>query len=164
MKNIWFAILFFLLLGGLGWYLIKTNDSDNSIRPEGTTANITEDINSSPSSDSFEGSEKYKSYSSGIIEANNDKRRVLFFFANWCPTCKPANLSFIQESARIPEGVVVIRINYNDSDTDDEEKTLAKKYGVTYQHTYVLLGVDGSVITKWNGGGLDQLLTNLEEI
>lgn len=57
--------------------------------------------------------------------------------------------------------MVIFRVNYNDPETDDQEKELAKKYEITYQHTFVQVDEGGNVITKWNGGGLTELLENL---
>jgi hypothetical protein len=56
----------------------------------------------------------------------------------------------------------VIRVNYNDPDTDATEKELAKKYGITYQHTFVQIDSTDQVVTKWNGGRLKELLSNLK--
>ncbi len=53
-------------------------------------------------------------------------------------------------------------MNYNDPDTDQEEKDLAKKYRVTYQHTFVQIDSQENEVTKWNGGQLEGLLANLQ--
>ena len=110
----------------------------------------------------MEGSGKYLEYDSSVLADNKDKRRVLFFYANWCPTCKPADLSFSNNEDKLPEGVVVVRVNYSDTETDAGEKALAEKYEITYQHTYVEIDAAGEVVKKWNGGALDELLTNLK--
>ncbi|EKD64959.1 MAG: hypothetical protein ACD_50C00231G0003 [uncultured bacterium] len=104
---------------------------------------------------------RYVEYSKSALDSSSGKRRVLFFYANWCPTCRPADISFRENESRIPEDVVLIRVNYNDSDTDNEEKDLAQKYGVTYQHTYVQVDSLGNEVFKWNGGQIDELLNNI---
>lgn len=43
--------------------------------------------------------------------------------------------------------VVGLRINYNDSETDTDEKALAKTFGVLYPHTKVFLK-DGKVVFR----------------
>lgn len=68
---------------------------------------------------------------------------ILFFHAPWCPTCKAADADFLKETA--PANTVVFKTDY-DSNTD-----LRKKYGVTYQHTFVSLNADGSLKKKMSG-------------
>ncbi len=102
---------------------------------------------------------RYVQYSKSALDDAAATRRVLFFYASWCPTCKPADVSFTQNESRIPEDVTVIRVNYNDPETNEEEKDLATKYGVTYQHTFVQIDSAGNVVNKWNGGQIDELLS-----
>lgn len=68
---------------------------------------------------------------------------VLFFSASWCPTCKEANKNFNASSA--PDGLTLLKLDYDNS-TD-----LKKKYGVTYQHTFVQVDKDGKLLKKWSG-------------
>jgi thioredoxin 1 len=105
---------------------------------------------------------RYVEYSKAIIDGSGNARRVLFFYANWCPTCRPADASFSQNESKIPQDVTVIRVNYHDTETNQEEKDLATKYGVTYQHTFVQIDESGNTITKWNGGQFDELLRNIK--
>ena len=101
---------------------------------------------------------KYMVYSASTLAENADKKRVLYFYANWCPICRPVDAEFKARSDEIPENTVVIRINYNDSDTDSAEEALAEKYGIIYQHTFVLLDENGNELAKWNSGGIDELI------
>lgn len=104
----------------------------------------------------------YTPFTPEVLASSTETRRVLFFYANWCPTCKPADESFAQKTAQLPPDVTVIRVNYNDNQTDQAEKDLAKKYGVTYQHTFVQIDANGNEVTKWNGGHLEELLQNIK--
>ena len=106
--------------------------------------------------------ENYLVYTPELFNLHASKRRVLFFYASWCTTCVPANANFLKESNLIPKDVVVFRINYNDPDTDETEKQLAKKYQITYQHTFVQVDKDGKVVTKWNGGESSELLSKIK--
>lgn len=104
----------------------------------------------------------YVKYSQQVLESSATKRRVLYFYASWCPTCIPANADFEKNVSMIPEDAVVIRVNYNDPDTDAEEKALATKYGITYQHTFVQIDSKGEVVTQWNGGSIKELLAKIK--
>ena len=105
---------------------------------------------------------RYVEYSKSALNSATNNRRVLFFYASWCPTCKPSDASFSANTSEIPDDVTVIRVNYNDPDTDQEEKDLAKKYGITYQHTFVQIDGTGEEVTKWNGGQIEELLSNIK--
>lgn len=105
---------------------------------------------------------RYVEYSKTVLDQSADKRRVLYFYASWCPICRPADANFKQNTSKIPKDMVVVRVNYNDPDTDREEKDLAKKYGITYQHTFVQIDTQGKEVTKWNGGQIEELLANIK--
>ncbi|MCC7149361.1 MAG: thioredoxin family protein [Saprospiraceae bacterium] len=105
---------------------------------------------------------RYVQYSKSALDSASNNRRVLFFYASWCPTCKPADTNFTQNESKIPEDVTLIRVNYNDPETDQEEKELAKQYGITYQHTFVQIDNSGKEVTKWNGGQIDELLSSIK--
>ena len=101
----------------------------------------------------------YQPFSQSAFDQASGSKRVLFFFANWCPTCKPIDAELSAPTAKIPAGVEIFRVNYNDTETDATDKALAAKYGVTYQHTFVQVDAEGNEVTKWNGGGLDKIVS-----
>lgn len=79
---------------------------------------------------------------------------VLFFSASWCPTCIRANKNF--NASATPDGLTLLKLNYDDS-TD-----LKKKYGVTYQHTFVQVDSSGNQLKKWHGSdSYDELKTEV---
>ena len=70
----------------------------------------------------------------------SDKLVVLYFYANWCPICVaefPVMQSVFNELTT--DKVIGFRVNYNDNQTDDDEKNLAREFGVAYQHTKVFV-------------------------
>lgn len=146
---------------------LEMNRDANMTSPEAlaeqTTPNDSQDTTqtTNPLAGASDSGE-YVEYSSSVLTNAADNRRVLFFYANWCPTCQPADQSFSADESRLPADVTVIRVNYNDDETSDEETALANQYGVTYQHTYVQIDEAGNVVTTWNGGDIDELLTNIE--
>lgn len=169
MKNTSVIILFIVLVG-ISLYLI-VNQSKTMQAPEYivsqpevmndsvVTADTTDEAQVPPEVNA----ERYIPFSSGTLNRLANTRRVLFFYADWCPTCKVANDEFLQKSELIPTDVSLIRVNYNDTQTDQDEKDLAKKYGITYQHTFVEIDAKGNMLTTWNGGEIDELLTNINK-
>lgn len=165
-KNLIIAVVVgVVVLGGLGMFLMNQNQSKD------ISDNLTKESNKMMEKESSTGNDgtvmmeksgKYIEFSNQAVEDNSSKRRVLFFYANWCPTCRPANANFASQTDQIPEDVTVIRVNYNDTETDEAEKALAKKYNVTYQHTFVQIDERGNELTKWNGGQMEELLKNLK--
>src|SRR3989338_2303665 len=65
---------------------------------------------------------------------------AIYFYANWCPICK-AEFPKMQEAFNkiSDDKVVGFRVNYNDDQTDDDERELAREFGVAYQHTKVFV-------------------------
>ena len=86
----------------------------------------------------------YEEYSTEKLNLANDGKVVLFFKANWCPTCKTADKNIESELDSIPENVHILKVDY------DKSTDLKKKYGVTYQHTFVQVDARGELITKWS--------------
>ncbi len=70
----------------------------------------------------------------------SDTLIVLYFYANWCPICK-AEFPMMQEAFNelTTTKVIGFRVNYNDDQTDNDEKNLAREFGVAYQHTKVFV-------------------------
>lgn len=115
-----------------------------------------------PSTDSGQSDTRYIEYSKADLDSSAGKRRVLYFYASWCPTCRIADPELSANSNKFPKDVIVLRVNYNDPDTDSQEKDLAKKYAVTYQHTFVQIDGEGKEVAKWNGGQTEELLANIK--
>lgn len=90
---------------------------------------------------------------------------LLYFYANWCPTCaeqEPRNQELFKNHQG---GVAAFRINYNDNATDADEVAIAKQYGVVYQHTMFFLDRKGNIKKKTVGTVSDaDMLTNLSLI
>lgn len=160
--NKWILIIVFVVLGVIGISFYSSQQPKGQEVPiRKDHATMDKDEHDKIMSDGKNDS-RYVEYSKKAFDNAGDKRRVLYFYANWCPICRPADLSFKENANKIPEDVVVVRVNYNDSDTDREEKDLAQKYGITYQHTFVQIDAQGNKITAWNGGQIDELLANIK--
>ncbi len=100
-------------------------------------------------------SSRYRPYAQSGFNQEANRRRILFFHAPWCPTCRATHLELSENSSRIPEDVVIFQTDY------DSEDELKRKHNITYQHTFVQVDSEGNEVAQWNGGGLDQILENL---
>jgi len=79
---------------------------------------------------------------------------VLFFSASWCPTCRAA-MRELEAGVERLGGVVVVVVDY------DRAGELKKRYGVTYQHTWVRIDSRGGKLAVWSGGGVEELLRRI---
>jgi thiol-disulfide isomerase/thioredoxin len=68
---------------------------------------------------------------------------VLFFNADWCPTCQATVASL--DADGVPDGLTVVSVDFDDSDA------LRQRYGVTVQHTYVQVDADGQELATFTG-------------
>lgn len=173
MKNtsIFLSAAVILAVGVVGAYAVMNRDDSMMESDPIVQTEMVKDDAMMPAADTamadtdnamMEKAGTYSPFTPELLMSSANSRRVLFFYANWCPTCQPADASFSENVSQLPDDVTVIRVNYNDTETDQAEKDLAKKYGITYQHTYVQIDADGTEIAKWNGGGIDELLTKLK--
>ena len=88
----------------------------------------------------------YEAYSpEKIARAASSGKAVLFFRASWCPTCRSLDADIRTKLGEIPAGLTILDVNY------DSSSDLKKKYGVTYQHTFVQVDAQGNLIKKWSG-------------
>lgn len=78
---------------------------------------------------------------------------ILYFHADWCPTCRATMVSFRGRWPEVQPGITLVLADY------DKEAELKARYGVTYQNSYVQVGRDGEKVQIWNGGGIDALNT-----
>lgn len=96
-------------------------------------------------------STKYLDFSKADYDKalKENKKILLYFYANWCPICKREQPETFAAFNKINDADLIgFRVNYRDSDTDAYEEALAKEFGVGYQHTKVILK-DGQRVGKW---------------
>ncbi len=78
----------------------------------------------------------------------DNKTIVLYFYANWCPICKNEQTEIAEAFDELKNlNIVGFRVNYKDSETEKEEEALAKEFGVSYQHTKIIIK-DGKQVLK----------------
>lgn len=83
-------------------------------------------------------------------KALNEKKKILlYFYASWCPICRVEQTATFAAFNEINDpDLIGFRVNYRDDDTDADEISLAKEFGVSYQHTKVILK-DGQRVGKF---------------
>jgi thioredoxin 1 len=84
----------------------------------------------------------YLDYSLENLAANSTGKNIIFFKASWCPTCKTVDADITTNLSKIPAGVNIMKVDY------DNSTELKKKYGVTQQHTFVAVDKDGNKINS----------------
>lgn len=101
---------------------------------------------------------QYIDYSAEALSTvqEEERRALVFYHAQWCPTCRSADKELIRDIDKLPEGLTVLKANY------DTERALRSEHGVVRQHTFVLLAEDGSVETRWVGGGVALIQQQLQ--
>jgi len=153
------VILLIIILGIGGLILFKDKDGDdiknNDVMMEGDEMMESEDYNDEmmEGESTMEGeammeseSGKYVAYDSSLLKNSEDGKVVIFFHANWCPTCRLQDADILKGIKEISENVTILKADY------DKKTELKKKYGVTTQHTFVQVDAEGNLITKWSGG------------
>lgn len=145
-KTIGILIVIVVLAGGAMFFFNAQRDSSVDTSRGISQDSPTRENTNQPSEQIPTANNRYIEYSPEALADNVDKKRVLFFHAAWCPTCKAAEQDFLRNADQIPEDVVVLKTDY------DRERALKQQYEVTYQHTFVQLDTNGNEVTKWNGG------------
>jgi thiol-disulfide isomerase/thioredoxin len=79
---------------------------------------------------------------------------VLFFAADWSPTCQAALDDINANGSRLKDIAVVV-VDY------DKARELKSQYRVTVQHTFVQIDADGGKLAAWNGGGVDMIVKSV---
>jgi thioredoxin 1 len=91
---------------------------------------------------------QYIEYSEAALasaQAESNGYTVLYFHANWCPICRVLDPDIQAKISSLPAGLTILKADY------DKETALKKKYGVTYQHTFVQVDGQGNKLKLWSG-------------
>lgn len=99
---------------------------------------------------------RYAEYTpEAMARAQAEGKTVLFFKADWCPTCRAADRDIRDKLDQIPNDVTILQVDF------DNERELKQEYGVVGQHTFVVIDSDGNEVNKWIGGGLSEILNQV---
>ncbi len=70
---------------------------------------------------------------------------VYFFAATWCPDCQATYRDLKANSGKLPKNFFLVFVNY------DKESALKTKYGISAQHTFVVVDATGAKKKVFNG-------------
>lgn len=122
-----------------------------------TAASICETkITTSPASVRL--ADRYLEFSPETLAAAHTREDtvVLYFWAPWCSTCSTLDHDLIEGVAAVPDGITLLRVNY------DQASELKERYSVAIQHTFVQLNETNEAKMVWVGGEIDELVENLK--
>ena len=92
----------------------------------------------------------YYRYDKAAYQQALSEGNVVFldFHANWCPICNAEKPGILQAFNELDyPNAIGFQVHYNDDQTNDDDRAIAREFGITYQHTKVLIK-DGSVALK----------------
>jgi thiol-disulfide isomerase/thioredoxin len=146
-------IAFVILIGGLIGIALTVPNSSNKSNPN-TNENLSnqnnDDDNSSneiPNEVENKLEKRFLPYDEAYLNLSSDYRIVLFFHADWCPTCLALERDLKRNINSIPDDLLILKASYgNNGETD-----LAKKYNVKVQHTLIQLDKNAKPIKTWIG-------------
>lgn len=93
----------------------------------------------------------------------SDKIILLDFYANWCPICRAEKPEiYAGFNSLTHDKIIGFRVNFNDSETDEDERKLAKDFNVPYQHTKVFLKNGKEVLRSVDQWSKDQFIKEVE--
>lgn len=95
----------------------------------------------------------------------SDKLVVLYFYANWCPICREETREALYPTFNNlkTNDVIGFRVNFNDNETDDNERALAREHGVAYQHTKVFVKNGERVLKSPQQWSTDRYLSEIAD-
>jgi thiol-disulfide isomerase/thioredoxin len=145
-KNIGMAIGVIVLVVIIVGIYISNNTKNDAVMAEEKAMIKKDEPIMLDKSDTMMQAGSYEAYApEKVALASSTHDVVLFFKASWCPTCIAVDKDIKANLSKIPSNLAILDVNYDDS------SDLKKKYGVTYQHTFVQVDKDGNLIKKWSG-------------
>lgn len=104
--------------------------------------------------------EQYTDYTSwSLAQAKEDSHYIVIYFgANWCPTCKRFEKKLLEVVDQIPSNITILAADI------DRDEALVKEYGVQVQSTTVYLDKDWILLKKnrWGDHSLQDILNTIK--
>lgn len=160
-KIIGLIVVLILIVGVIGYLNLKASTENSYDSETDTNEGSSEDLLG------VSGESMYVEFGRSEYERalSENKIILLYFYASWCPICRAEQSELIDAFNELNnENVIGFRVNYKDSTTDSYEENLAEEFGITYQHTKVIIK-DGEQVLKslesWNKEKYLEELNNL---
>lgn len=84
------------------------------------------------------------------------EKNILFFTAQWCPSCLEADERFTQSASGIPSGVALWRVDY------DAHEDLRNTYHIDAAHMFIVVDIEGNELQRWSGSmTIDDVITEI---
>lgn len=89
----------------------------------------------------FSSDSLYQDYSEEKLKNATEKYIVLFFHADWCPTCRAFEETVLKQE--IPKDILILKVNF------DKETALKQKYNILTQTSFVIVDNDWNMKKRW---------------
>src|SRR3989344_2316474 len=131
-----------LLVGGIGLFLLISNEKSSEPQNQNNISQASRKI------EGYQGNllagdvSPFLEFNKADYEKAKQENKIILldFYVNWCPICRAEEPAVYVGFGELNDpNVVGFRVNFNDSDTDSDEKALASEFNIPYQHTKVVL-------------------------
>jgi len=146
--NVFIIASLVLIVGGFVFFKDGFNGTQNTVTETSDSPELLMDVMS------------YTDYSSAALNNAELKGTSVLFFAatTWCQTCSELEKEIVERIDEVPRNMTILKVDY------DNDKEMNARWGVTSQHTLVVLDENGQEVKRWIGGGFDTLLQQVNEI
>ena len=159
MKKSWVIIgTIIAVIGAAALYVtVSKNDASQTTAPPTQNPTDLPAVTPEPQEPTKEPAKPgtYQDYDQSAV-ANTSGRKILFFYAPWCPQCRALEQSI--KAGTIPNDVTIFKTDF-DSSTE-----LRMKYGVNLQTTLVEIDSSGNKIQAYTAYNTPDLATVIKEM
>lgn len=158
MKKLLIALISVLIIGASSVYLITKDSKEESSVAISSEAQEDMAVNTDTESEDTPTS-KGDYVTLADYDKNPEvyagKKKIYFFHATWCPICKQIDKDISANPAVIPEGVTLIKTDF------DSSTSLRQKYGVNTQYTFVQVDEQGNELKQWPAPNIEDAVKEI---